>query len=154
MPLATMTDVPDFCAAAANDLADIQALLKSAGLPFEDLTSNALRDFIVLRDAKGELLAIGGVECHGNDGLLRSVVISDAARGTGLGRKITGAIENRAREKHIGALYLLTTTAAEFFPRLGYEKFDRDAVPAAIAQSAEFSSLCPATAICMKKNLG
>lgn len=149
-----MTNVPDFRAATASDLADIQALLKSAGLPFEDLTGNALQDFIVLRDANGELLATGGIEHHGDDALLRSVVVSDAARGTGLGRRITGAIENRAREKHIGALYLLTTTAAEFFPRLGYEAFDRGAVPAGIAQSTEFAMLCPATAVCMKKNLG
>ncbi|HEX7047318.1 MAG TPA: arsenic resistance N-acetyltransferase ArsN2 [Gammaproteobacteria bacterium] len=149
-----MTDTPDFRAATANDLADIQALLKSAGLPFEDLTIHSLQDFMVLRDAKGELLATGGVERHGNDGLLRSVVVSDAARGSGLGKRITGAIENHAREKHIGALYLLTMTAAEFFPRLGYEKFDRDAVPVAIARSTEFATLCPATAICMKKNLG
>lgn len=148
-----MTAGPDFRIANADDYGEIQALLKSAGLPFEDLTTQSMPGFIVLRSAAGELIATGGVEHHGKDGLLRSVAVSDSARGAGLGSSITHAVEKHSRDIGIATLYLLTTTAAEFFPRLGYERFDREAVPAAVAQSAEFASLCPASAVCMKKNL-
>ncbi|HEX7029236.1 MAG TPA: arsenic resistance N-acetyltransferase ArsN2 [Gammaproteobacteria bacterium] len=148
-----MTIAPDLRVADAGDLADVQALLKGAGLPFEDLAAHAMRDFIVLRKPAGELVAAGGVERYDTDGLLRSVVVSDSVRGTGLGVAITRAVENHARDQGVTTLYLLTTTAAEYFPRRGYESFDRSAVPAAIAQSAEFASLCPASAVCMKKDL-
>ncbi|HEX6929787.1 MAG TPA: arsenic resistance N-acetyltransferase ArsN2 [Gammaproteobacteria bacterium] len=144
---------PEFRTARADDPADIRALLKHAGLPFEDLQADAMPDFVVLRGAHGELLATGGIERYGEDGLLRSVAVSDVARGTGLGKAIAAAMERHARAKGIGSLYLLTTTAAAFFPRLGYEVFERHAVPAAVAKSAEFVSLCPASAVCLKKNL-
>lgn len=147
-----MAAAPDFRIALPDDLDDARTLLKDAGLPFEDLTAESMQDFIVLR-REGALLAVGGLECHGDDGLLRSVVVSDTLRGSGLGRQITAAVEHRARGKGIRALYLLTTTAADFFPRLGYARFDRAAVPAGIAQSTEFATICPASATCMKKNL-
>lgn len=148
-----MTASPDFRPASPDDLADIQALLESAGLPFEGLAAGSMHDFIVAYDARGQLFAAGGIEHHGEHGLLRSVVVDAKARGAGFGRGMIAALEGRARARGITALYLLTTTAAEFFPRMGYEKFDRTAVPATIAQSAEFAVLCPATAVCMKKNL-
>lgn len=148
-----MTASPDFRAAAARDLADVQALLESTGLPFEDLDENAMQDFIVLHGARGLLLATGGIEVHGADALLRSVAVADAARGGGLGRTITAMLEDHARSSGVRTLYLLTTTAADFFPRLGYRVSERHDVPALIAQSAEFASLCPASAVCMKKNL-
>lgn len=148
-----MTASPDFRAANAADLADVQALLANAGLPFEDLSAAMMQDFTVLRGAGGELLAAGGIEIHDADGLLRSVVVADSMRGKGLGGAVAATVEGHARAKGVRALFLLTTTAADFFPRLGYAAFDRARVPAAIAQSAEFASLCPASAVCMKKNL-
>jgi amino-acid N-acetyltransferase len=41
-----------------------------------------------------------------------------------------------------------------FFARRGYHKVGRDAVPAAIKETVEFQSLCPASAVCMVKHLG
>lgn len=148
-----MTVNPDGCSARQSDLPGIQALLKNEGLPFEDLAAGSMPDFVVQRGPDGKLLAIGGIECHGSNGLLRSLVVIPDARGKGVGRKVIDALENHARQKGVKALYLLTTTAPEYFPRLGYESFDRSAVPSAISGSAEFASLCPASAICMKKNL-
>ena len=148
-----MTTNPDFRIANESDLEDVQVLLKRAGLPSDDLTPPAMRNFILLRDANDELLAAGGIERYGRDGLLRSVVVSEKARGQGLGGIITHALEQHALKHGISTLYLLTTTAAGFFPRLGYAQFERNAVPSAVAQSAEFASLCPASAVCLKKHL-
>jgi amino-acid N-acetyltransferase len=50
-------------------------------------------------------------------------------------------------------LHLLTTTAAQFFHRLGYVAADRATAPAAIAGSQEFAALCPVTAQYMVKDL-
>ena len=48
---------------------------------------------------------------------------------------------------------LLTETAEKFFRAIGYEVIDRRHVPEEIKQSAEFRSLCPASAVCMTKLL-
>lgn len=148
-----MTASPEFETATARDLVAVRNMLATAGLPYADVEANTLRDFILLRDPADRITAIGGIEAFDSDGLLRSVVVDEQARGGGLGKKLTKSLEQRAREKGISALYLLTTTAADFFPRLGYERFDRARVPVSISQSAEFSTLCPASAVCMRKLL-
>ncbi|MBW3567595.1 MAG: GNAT family N-acetyltransferase [Proteobacteria bacterium] len=144
---------PELRVAIDKDLAVVRHLLQQAKLPFEDLAPEAMQDFVLVQDANGNAIGAGGIERYESDGLLRSVVVSDAARGRGLGRMITQAIEDRARETGVTALYLLTTTAADFFPRLGYERFDRSSVPEKLRQSTEFASLCPASAVCLRKQL-
>jgi amino-acid N-acetyltransferase len=62
-------------------------------------------------------------------------------------------IEARGRAADVEALFLLTTTAADFFGTRGYELIDREAVPEAVAETAEFSELCPDAATCMRKRL-
>jgi amino-acid N-acetyltransferase len=56
-------------------------------------------------------------------------------------------------EKGIEEFYLLTTTADKFFARNGFEVIDRNKVPSSIAGTNEFDSICPATAVCMRKLL-
>ena len=48
---------------------------------------------------------------------------------------------------------LLTTTAASFFAKRGYRPLARDEAPAAVRATAEFRSICPASATCMGKSL-
>ena len=148
-----MTTNPELRNAAVDDLADIKSLLAQAALPFDDLKPDAMQDFVVVRDEQRTLIGAGGIERYENDGLLRSVVVHAAARGTGLGELITSAVEDHARENGVTALYLLTTTAADFFPRFGYVRFERNNVPERLKHSAEFASLCPASAVCMRKSL-
>jgi amino-acid N-acetyltransferase len=59
-----------------------------------------------------------------------------------------------AHELGVKELYLLTTTAEKFFPKLGFDSIDRDNVPTPIQATEEFSSICPSTAVCMVKKLG
>lgn len=63
------------------------------------------------------------------------------------------AAEESAREEGVETLYLLTLDAAPFFHRFGYADTDREAVPAGILETPEFSVLCPASAICLSKHL-
>jgi amino-acid N-acetyltransferase len=86
--------------------------------------------------------------------LLRSVVVAPGHQRRGLGRDLVSHVERDARDQGIEQLVLLTETAQALFERLGYEVIDRAAAPEALQQSAEFRSLCPASAVCMSKRLG
>jgi len=97
-------------------------------------------------------VGVGGVERHGTDGLLRSVVIERSARGTDTERRCA-RLESKVEADGVERLYLLTTTAAEFFGDCGYVETDRTTAPNAIRQTAEFDELCPVTATCMVKSL-
>lgn len=138
--------------ARPGDLAEIRALLQGERLPQEDLTAAHLEHFVVLRDGAA-IAAVAGFERHGRHGLLRSVAVAPALRERGLGAALVEAIETQARALQLEALYLLTTTAAEFFARRGYRRIERGAAPQPVQASREFSALCPSTATCMVKAL-
>jgi len=88
-----------------------------------------------------------------DDGLLRSLVVERPARGTGLGTAICDRLEAIARGDGIDTLYLLTTTAPEFFAARGYAEIERAEAPDAIRGTTEFEDLCPASATAMRKSL-
>jgi N-acetylglutamate synthase-like GNAT family acetyltransferase len=62
-------------------------------------------------------------------------------------------LEAGARAGGLTHLYLLTETAKDFFLKRGYHVVPRAAAPTALQTTAEFKSLCPASAICMHKEL-
>jgi N-acetylglutamate synthase-like GNAT family acetyltransferase len=47
-------------------------------------------------------------------------------------------------------VYLLTTTAEQFFVRFGFTTVDRIEVPLSVRESVEFRSACPASATVMR----
>ncbi|MCI0572486.1 MAG: hypothetical protein L0Y66_17160 [Myxococcaceae bacterium] len=51
-------------------------------------------------------------------------------------------------------LYLLTTTAAESFPRFGFTHVDRSSLPPELHASEELRGACPASAVVMKRHIG
>jgi amino-acid N-acetyltransferase len=60
---------------------------------------------------------------------------------------------NIAQRCDMKAVFLLTTTAEQFFPRLGFEPISRADVPESVQASVEFQSACPASATVMRKQL-
>jgi|SRR5215469_1248511 len=135
--------------ATEADAEVIRDLLERNGLPTSDL-STARPEFLIATH-NHQIVGIGALERFGNAALLRSVAVETQSRGSGVGRLIVAEIERRARAVGIAELILLTLTARDFFHRLGYAAKDRTQVPPAVLNSAEFRSLCPATAICMAK---
>jgi N-acetylglutamate synthase-like GNAT family acetyltransferase len=133
------------------DLPEIRILLERHALPTADLGA-ARPWFVVARDGAA-LLGAGGLEVHGATGLLRSIVVADGRRGSGLGRALVESVEAAARERGLRELVLLTETAHDFFARLGYADIDRADAPEAVRESAEFKALCPQSARCMLKRL-
>ena len=95
----------------------------------------------------------GGLEQRYEAGPVRSVAIEESARGNGYQTRASDEFLARAPSTGISTVYLLTTTADEFFHRLGFEEVAREAVSASIQTASEFSDLWPATAVCMKRNL-
>ena len=97
-----------------------------------------------------------GCSALGVDGdrtLLRSVAVDAAARGHRVGAQVTKAALDLARILQVRAVFLLTTTAERFFLKFGFERIARQDVPESVQASVEFQSVCPSTAIVMRRTL-
>jgi amino-acid N-acetyltransferase len=134
-----------------EDVDAIVTLLKNNNLPVKDLGTGR-RIFIVAR-SNDKTVGCVAVEIYETAGLLRSLAVNNDFRGKGIGQKLVAEAETWSRNNGLKCLYLLTTTAAKFFPKIGWQITERTAVPKSIAGSTEFSSICPSTAVCMIKNL-
>lgn len=130
---------------------EVRALLARNDLPTADLAASPVELFEAR--AEGQRVGVGGLELYGTDALLRSVVVSPSMRGDGYGTATCDALESRASESGVETLYLLTTTASEFFERRGFEAVARNDVPVTVRDSAEFTDLCPDGATCMRRSL-
>ena len=137
---------------AASDLGILKSWLSAAGLPIEDLTVAHMRNFLIATTSDA-LVGMIGLEQFEDVGLLRSLVVDPSARGDGVGRQLVTALEKKANGDGVAELWLMTTDADVYFARLDYEIVSRDAAPAAIQATDEFSGLCPGDATLMRKKL-
>ncbi len=138
--------------ATGLDLCVAQSWLSNARLPSGDLTSAHMQNF-VLALAGDDPVGMIGLEQFDNTGLLRSLVVEQSTRSTGIGKQLVDALETRATELGVSELWLLTIDADAYFARLGYAVVNRDDAPESIRGTAEFSTLCPGDAVLMRKNL-
>ena len=132
-------------------LDQVERLLEAAGLPVDDIQTHTA-SFAGLGSG-GTLVATGGLETYGAFGLLRSVTVKESARGNGLGTRMCDVLEARAAATGVEQLYLLTTTARDFFAERGYRELDRATVPPSIRATTEFQDLCPESAVVMARRL-
>jgi amino-acid N-acetyltransferase len=140
---------PQVRRAAPSDLSGVHQLLTANKLPLDGV-SPSLECFVVAEHER-RIVGVAGVEhCGaGEYALLRSVAVDDEWKGRGLGRALVMRAIGDAEARGAKALYLLTTTAESYFPSFGFKPTPRDSVPAAVAQSVEFATACPASAIAM-----
>ena len=61
--------------------------------------------------------------------------------------------EAQVVSRGVTELFLLTTCSAAFFEREGFARASRADAPSGIRGTAQFCTLCPATAVCMRKPL-
>jgi amino-acid N-acetyltransferase len=130
----------------------VAALLEAEGLPASDLTEAHLEHFF-FTSSDGAPCALVGLEIYGEAALLRSLVVSPAARSRGLGSALVLHAEEYAAAHQVRALYLLTTTAEPYFEHRGYRRIDRSQAPPSIQSTREFASLCPSSSAFMIKRL-
>lgn len=134
--------------AGPTDRETVHALLHDAGLPTAGLDNRGTHLWVAIRD--DETVGCAAVEAHGEEGVLRSVCVAPKGRGEGVGVALVARCLAEGRDMGLRRLYLLTETAADWFPRFGFVVTDRAAVPPDIAGSIEFATLCPASAVAMQ----
>ena len=134
----------------SGELDRLTEVLAASHLHGEDLDGRD-KYFFAFDDPEGVRVGFGGVEIHGGDGLLRSVVA--LSRGRGHGTAIVAWLAREAARRRVRRLYLLTIDAAGFFERCGFARVEREAVPDAISRTKQFSALCPPSAVAMMRAL-
>jgi amino-acid N-acetyltransferase len=137
--------------AEEDDAFFIENLLRENDLPYEDIGSKM--DCMFIAYVNERIVGIGGIEVYDRHALLRSLVIEKEFRGKGYGKNLCLKLVDQARELGVSELYLLTTTANTFFEKLGFSVINRNDAPEVIRKTDEFSSLCPSSAICMRKKI-
>lgn len=139
--------------AHAADFAEVRALLSEVNLPLEGVQEH-FDEFLVARDAAGELVGCVGQERYGEVALLRSLAVKPGQQGQGLGRALTLELLAEARAKGVNEVVLLTTTAVDFFQRhFGFEPVERQQYDAALAASPEWRLPRCSSAVCMSLRL-
>ena len=128
----------------------ILALLAANDLPVVDLDES--KSLFACLD-NDEVTGTGGLEFFKDCALLRSVSVKKNVQKVGLGKFIVEELEKITKGKGINRLYLLTTTAEDFFTKLGYKIIDRKELPIEIKNTTEFTSVCPSTASVLRKLL-
>ena len=122
----------------------VRALLTANQLPLDGAQEH-LPTFVIAESGR-EVVGCAGVEPHGDVALLRSVAVAPGLQAQGIGREMVTFVLHEARRRNFKAVYLLTTTARDFFRRLGFMLSDRATAPKSLRQSLEFQSACPASA--------
>lgn len=126
--------------------------LQGSGLLVSDIDSTSALFFYGVKNDKG-LSGVVGLQVLGTQALIRSLAVRPELRGSGLGRTLVKFAEQKAEEKGIASLYLLTTDAASFFAKNGCQANDGQVIPDVIQKTAQFSHLCPASSTLMSKQL-
>jgi amino-acid N-acetyltransferase len=146
------TDLPSLRMATVADVPAVERLLTAAELPLVGV-AQAITAFVVA-EHRGDLVGVAGLELCSENGLLRSVAVAPPWQGRGLARALVSRVIAAAEQRHLDSVYLLTTTAADYFPRLGFARTTRDMVPSDVAATDEFKGACPASAVVMVRSIG
>jgi len=129
----------------------LKAALARSGLPSDDVEHDGPLFWRFERDDVP--VGFAGIEVHGTDALLRSLITLPPLRRQGIGGAMIDKMEVEARARGASAIYLLTNNAEAFFTKRGYAPCGRNGVPAAIAATPQFARLCPASATVMVKQV-
>jgi amino-acid N-acetyltransferase len=137
--------------ARESEVPSVRGLLRASGLP--DAGIDAIGETLVVAREGGEVVGCAALELYRPSALLRSVAVDQDWRGSGLGIVLTRAALDLARELGVQRVYLLTETAAGFFPRFGFRPVSRTDIELDVLASEEFTLLCPDTAQAMVLDL-
>ena len=118
---------------------ELKAALVRVGLPDGDIGDPRIL-FWRFETFEDIPVGFGGIEVHGRDALLRSLVTLPPVRQLGMGAAIVTALEVEARALKCQSVYVAVSGLADFFARLGYRVCAADAVPEQIRASGEFAA--------------
>lgn len=135
--------------ASGGDMEAIRRLLVAALLPSGSVDGPNQR-FIVARQ-NGRVVGCAGLETFGEDGQLRSMAVHWTSRNSGLGTRLHGRLLFEALQAGVRNLYVVTTTAADFFAAQGYRKVQPADVPPGVAASEEYATFVPGGGVVMAR---
>ena len=135
-----------------SSIEEVTALLAENGLPIADISASSSLHFFGIRHA-GALVAVVAIERCPPFGLLRPLAVRSSFRKRGLARELVLFAERWSDAQGVASLFLLTTTANQFFLGLGYAPAAPDSAPSAIQATPQFSSLCPASAAVLSRHI-
>lgn len=142
--------LPTLRPARPADLDAVKELLQTCKLAWNEVDRQFGAGFIVTETGEGRVIGVAGVEVYGPWGLFRSAAVDPAWRGQKLGAAMTWNRLDWARAQPLRGLFLLTETAAGYWPRFGFERIGRETAPALVRASPEWAGGCPATAVAMR----
>jgi amino-acid N-acetyltransferase len=119
-----------------DDLPLVLSLLTESGLPCDGVVDHFPEAYVVIREGEA-VVAVAGLEPYGK----------------GLGLAITETLLRDAVDRGFRQVFLLTTTATDFFRKLGFIETVRDEAPVEMRLSPEFAGACPSSAVCLEKLL-
>ncbi len=134
-----------------SDWRAIEGLLRTNGLPADGARDHLLNFVVAIEGA--DLVGCAGAEVYGDVALGRSVAVAHDRQRHGVGRLLVDEQLAEARQRGVRELYLLTTTAAEYFEGYGFRRIPIEEAPAVLSASAEFRGACPLSATCMRLDL-
>lgn len=129
----------------------IGALLTESSLPEAGFREQFER--FLIAEVQGVVAGVAGLERYDRYGLLRSVAVRPAYRGTGLAERLVLSLLEDACAAGVERIFLLTETAERFFFRFGFEPQPRSVAPQQLLAAPEFQGACPASAVLMNLNL-
>lgn len=135
--------------ASGGDMDAIRRLLVAALLPSGDVDGPNQR-YIVARQ-NGRVVGCAGLESFGEDGQLRSMAVHWTSRNSGLGSSLHRRLLFEAVQAGVRRLYVVTTTAADFFTRQGYTKVRPAEVPPGVQASEEYAAFVPGGGVVMSR---
>ncbi len=137
--------------ATAGDLSAIKGILSNVGLPYEDVGEH-LDNFFVARQGNAVIGTVG-MEVYNGAALLRSLAVEESQRNKGIAKSLYNKLVEHIESKGIQQVSLLTTTAEQYFARLGFEKVRQENIPAFVKNTKEYRLYCPSHAVCMVKTI-
>ncbi|MBL0216659.1 MAG: GNAT family N-acetyltransferase [Myxococcales bacterium] len=131
--------------ATDDDRPELEALLVGCGLPIEGLAQASS----VMARIDGVAVAAAALEEWEGFGILRSVAVAEAHRGTGLATALVTDRLCAARLAGLRSVSLLTTGARGYFERFGFVAGDRSSLPPALGASTQLELPACSTAVAM-----
>ena len=130
-------------------MAATRALLESSDLPTDDIEDPSITLVGAFEDET--LVGVVGLQVCGANGLLRSLAVTPTRRNAAIARSLCERVFELAAARSMNSLWLLTTTAKDYFARHTFEVVPREQAPDSIRATAQFASLCPASAHVMRR---
>ncbi|WP_251551771.1 GNAT family N-acetyltransferase [Neobacillus muris] len=128
--------------ARRDDLEGVRDFLTRANLGTEGLNEETAEGFLLMEDESGRLKGILGMEVFEEEGLLRSLVISQGQAEQDLFILMEQMVK-LAAEKGLNSLFLATNkhAAIPFFEWIGFQQVEQEELPLELSRSEHIRHL-------------